>query len=162
MVSIPLSGFLVVKPQEAVLTDILRELFQSLCRDSWWSNWQAVDLHPPLSRSFNPFVGILGGQTKRGDGMVDGLLTRFNPFVGILGGQTRYPRGYRNGPVLVSIPLSGFLVVKLDRAVQDAGGYQKVSIPLSGFLVVKLNVGCIGHLVVARFQSLCRDSWWSN
>ncbi len=64
-----------------------------------------------LLTSFNPSVGILGGQTVY-TVMFGSRLNGFNPSVGILGGQT-----YLQGRLRQELP---------------------------------------------KFQSLSRDSWWSN
>ena len=91
LVSIPQSGFLVVKPIRRQREALFHQPFQSLSRDSWWSNQEHQCRYEQSQESFNPSVGILGGQTRPfliGDGMT----------------------------VVVSIPQSGFLVVKLSRA----------------------------------------------
>ena len=85
-----------------------------------------------------PLSGFLVVKRQRGrGGEAEGK--GFNPFVGILGGQTVATIAALGAATVVSIPLSGFLVVKL----QIRPGlpiFVSVSIPLSGFLVVKL--GC--------------------
>ncbi len=109
----------------------------------------------------------------------------FNPSVGILGGQTLHRDRYDVAWKQVSIPQSGFLVVK-PGIEDDRAKPWSVSIPQSGFLVVKQepvsnsvapqlsfnpSVGILGGQTttfspgrkpVTMFQSLSRDSWWSN
>ena len=149
-------------------------MFQSLSRDSWWSNEPDTQAIKPVPIRFNPSVGILGGQTS----IVRAIhfhIARFNPSVGILGGQTRMGlsmvRGvgrfqslsrdswWSNIPLLlllsgtlsVSIPQSGFLVVKPSRFAHIRAS-RTVSIPQSGFLVVKRNPGYAGGQAMAGFN----------
>ena len=61
----------------------------------------------------------------------------FNPSVGILGGQTC-------------------------QNCEEHQANDVVSIPQSGFLVVKLGPGGAKSAILPKFQSLSRDSWWSN
>ena len=112
-VSIPQSGFLVVKLGSQRRHQEPFGRFQSLSRDSWWSNLGASAAIKSLLAGFNPSVGILGGQTRKRVFKVNvnwivsipqsGFLVVklplhypkqrkgicFNPSVGILGGQTR-------------------------------------------------------------------------
>ena len=88
-VSIPQSGFLVVKPVQIGRHRVMKprfnpsvgilggqtrlggyqarriSMFQSLSRDSWWSNLTTLPEKEALMPSFNPSVGILGGQTSK-------------------------------------------------------------------------------------------------
>jgi len=136
-------------------------VFQSLCRDSWWSNMLLLAISITSLWSFNPFVGILGGQTQ-----VPTKLTvieySFNPFVGILGGQTG------------DVPhLDGFQLDCFNPFVGILGGQtpHQCRRPLGGCDCFNPFVGILGgqttlrdrvELILVEFQSLCRDSWWSN
>ena len=135
--------------------------FQSLSRDSWWSNFANHELHlVPLLVSI-PQSGFLVVKPTRWP-ISSGCSTCFNPSVGILGGQTQQPDSETFPCCTVSIPQSGFLVVKLAALAMMSIGKCQVSIPQSGFLVVKRSsTGKARHLY-CWFQSLSRDSWWSN
>ena len=185
------------------------DTFQSLSRDSWWSNHHRQGRSRAVNFSFNPSVGILGGQTQRvmlyhywipqfqslsrdswWSNGVDDVLQQAEAVVSIPQSGFLVVKPaiiiVHNHPSGVSIPQSGFLVVKpheqhgnkeynerFNPSVGILGGqtnhlwsitppYQAVSIPQSGFLVVKLRIpqrrGGPGFM----FQSLSRDSWWSN
>ena len=109
--------------------------FQSLSRDSWWSN--NVRSYGPLHRRevSIPQSGFLVVKLDRAT-RVDGGHGGFNPSVGILGGQTQ--------ATLLSSALSGCF----NPSVGILGG-QTRSVAWSS----PCDTG---------FQSLSRDSWWSN
>ena len=158
IVSIPLSGFLVVKRgpaagrghrqrrfnpfvgilggQTGQLVQRIERLerFQSLCRDSWWSNLPLMIAGCPHCGVSIPLSGFL----------VVKLILLYHIIVILevsipLSGFLVVKRGHCGCCgrwVDVSIPLSGFLVVKRKASGVD-GWAATVSIPLSGFLVVK-------------------------
>ena len=158
-VSIPQSGFLVVKlggicdswtqvhsfnPSVGILggqtyvsyaVTPLPERFQSLSRDSWWSNLILGQHLSQIFSGFNPSVGILGGQTS-----VDSAsLNLSNKF------QSLSRDSWWSNPeaILRRVPGGGFQSLSRDSWWSNQGAFAirvvsfKVSIPQSGFLVVK-------------------------
>ena len=115
-VSIPQSGFLVVKPESCRLRYRRVDQFQSLSRDSWWSNLKVVSPSFASSRSFNPSVGILGGQT-RCSLYAPGLRLKFQSLSRDSWWSNQAGDVCVDPPSGVSIPQSGFLVVKLTSSV---------------------------------------------
>ena len=112
-----------------------RRWFQSPCRDSWWSNY-AERANESDWRSFNPPVGILGGQTSD--------VVNFHRL-----------------SIRVSIPLSGFLVVKLPQCPMPPINTNCFNPPV-GILGGQTKMLYERGYCVKVFQSPCRDSWWSN
>ena len=110
-VSIPQSGFLVVKPPAKfpLLEHVL--MFQSLSRDSWWSNEVLILSIAKAEGGFNPSVGILGGQTSLPARRAIPLylfqsLSRDSWWSNLISSPVS------GSTFAVSIPQSGFLVVK--------------------------------------------------
>ena len=173
-VSIPQSGFLVVKPHRAIWKRASATMFQSLSRDSWWSNpcsgccrpWQLFVSIPQsgflvvkhgsqqsleaLLMCFNPSVGILGGQTHAPSG-TEKPRNCFNPSVGILGGQTprRAPLQF-SGEAFQSLSRDSWWSNPAQKAAQPASS--GVSIPQSGFLVVKPEEGPLLPVTLQSFN----------
>ena len=87
-------------------------MFQSLSRDSWWSN-QAGDMPGPSPEGgFNPSVGILGGQTRNPQ-QREYHHNRFQSLSRDSWWSNVAAAPVAIHPPRVSIPQSGFLVVKL-------------------------------------------------
>ena len=135
--------------------------FQSLSRDSWWSNSTPGISRERRPTGFNPSVGILGGQTPNRHA-AHGRRTAFQSLsrdswwsnLKVLAGQLPQPS-------LVSIPQSGFLVVKRYR---DHGSDQQWIRfnPSVGILGGQTRAMRVQVTLEVKFQSLSRDSWWSN
>ena len=137
IVSIPRSGFCSFKHGSQRRSDLDRNPFQSLGRDSVHSS------HKRLYQSI-----------KIGPG--------FNPSVGILFIQAPTTLNIQGMMVTVSIPRSGFCSFK--RCTTDSTGHKHsyVSIPRSGFCSFKLGSFLMDINLYPQFQSLGRDSVHSS
>ena len=110
IVSIPQSGFCVLKP-----------------RGTRWAR--------QCCSSFNPSVGILCAQTRQWRHHAS-ILDSFNPSVGILCAQT--PPSRAPGRCTASFnPSVGILCAQTVRILSAKGAHTNVSIPQSGFCVLK-------------------------
>ena len=161
IVSIPQSGFLVVKHSCLGSLARLSGRFQSLSRDSWWSNSAEPLTFSMLRTRFQSLSRDSWWSNHGWRTTVPSTPACFNPSVGILGGQTRFVD-------LHGIPMSKFQSLSRDSwwsnpSLRISTGKRVTSFnPSVGILGGQTPFAFASPTLLVAFQSLSRDSWWSN